>query len=133
MLFQNRPKDYTNFRNWETGATRTLFIGNLDRDFHDLLSVLRDLFSAHGRIDSLDLKTPREMPAYAFCQFHRIAEAASAKDSLNNRVIGRTAIRIGWGKVLGVCVCMCVAFGIVLALYTSMHKLSVCEHICVCQ
>ncbi len=58
--------------NWEC----TIFVGNLPMDIKE--REIDDLFYKYGKITSIDIKTPRHPPAYAFVQFSDPRDADDA-------------------------------------------------------
>lgn len=106
-------------RHWVQGATRTLFVGNLEPEI--MPSSLRDVFEPFSPILSIDIKPQKGPFAYAFVKFPSVAMATTAKQALNGKVVGRSPIKIGFGKVmcpwfsglcpnttLGLCHCLCL-------------------------
>ncbi|MEE6518351.1 hypothetical protein FKM82_029315 [Ascaphus truei] len=80
-------------------ATRNLFIGNLDHSVSEL--ELRRAFDKYGPIEEVVIKRPaRGMgAAYAFLMFHNLDMAHRAKLAMSGRLLGRNAMKIGYGKV----------------------------------
>lgn len=80
------------------GATRTLFIGSLEREV--TRQDLRRLFEKFGEVLSVDIKTQAGQPHnYGFVRYGSVREAVTAKRQADYRVLGHTPIKIGFGKV----------------------------------
>jgi hypothetical protein len=106
------------FDNDEKDATRTLFIGNLDNDIDR--SYLERIFERYGRIDDIEIKrnqsvqppymyhhgsssstsTSSVKKTYAFIKYEFMDMAISAKKHLNNKLIGKNEIKIGFGNYI---------------------------------
>ncbi|XP_053325808.1 putative RNA-binding protein 15B [Spea bombifrons] len=79
-------------------ATRNLFIGNLD---HAVSEVdLRRAFDKYGPIEEVVIKRParNQGSAYAFLKFQNLDMAHRAKLAMSGRLLGRNAMKIGYGK-----------------------------------
>ncbi|XP_018114464.1 putative RNA-binding protein 15B [Xenopus laevis] len=79
-------------------ATRNLFIGNLD---HMVTEVdLRRAFDKYGPIEEVVIKRPGrgQGAAYAFLRFQNLDMAHRAKLAMSGRLLGRNAMKIGYGK-----------------------------------
>uniref|UniRef100_A0A8C5PM13 RNA binding motif protein 15B n=1 Tax=Leptobrachium leishanense TaxID=445787 RepID=A0A8C5PM13_9ANUR len=79
-------------------ATRNLFIGNLD---HNVTEVdLRRAFDKYGPIEEVVIKRParNQGAAYAFLKFQNLDMAHRAKLAMSGRLLGRNAMKIGYGK-----------------------------------
>ncbi|XP_063797454.1 putative RNA-binding protein 15B [Pseudophryne corroboree] len=79
-------------------ATRNLFIGNLD---HLVTEVdLRRAFDKYGPIEEVVIKRPSRSQgsAYAFLKFQNLDMAHRAKLAMSGRLLGRNAMKIGYGK-----------------------------------
>ncbi|XP_021118277.1 putative RNA-binding protein 15B [Heterocephalus glaber] len=82
-------------------ATRNLFIGNLDHTVSEL--ELRRAFGKHGKhgfIEEVDIKRPArgQGAACALLRFQDRAAAHRAKVAMSGRVLGRSPIKVGYGK-----------------------------------
>ncbi|XP_078517408.1 putative RNA-binding protein 15B [Lissotriton helveticus] len=79
-------------------ATRNLFIGNLDPAVKEL--ELRRAFDKYGIIEEVVIKHPQGAGGmYAFLKFQNLDMAHRAKVAMSGQIIGRNAIKIGYGKV----------------------------------
>ena len=80
-------------------ATRTLFVGNLELDVSSY--DLRHIFEEYGEIQDIDVKrSSRGQGAYCFIKFANLNQAYKAKVSLNGKMILKSLVRIGYGKVM---------------------------------
>lgn len=85
-------------------ATRTLYIGNLDRDVKH--SDLREkLDKKYGDIIEIEIKKDNKKPSsqstcnsYAFIQFSDIKSVIKAMRCMNGKCIGNNLIKLGFGK-----------------------------------
>lgn len=79
-------------------ANRTLFLGNLDITVTE--SDLRRAFDRFGTITEVDIKRPSrgQNSTYGFLKFENLDMAHRAKISMSGKVVGRNAIKIGYGK-----------------------------------
>ncbi|XP_076859859.1 RNA-binding protein 15 [Brachyhypopomus gauderio] len=79
-------------------ANRTLFLGNLDITVTE--SDLRRAFDRFGAITEVDIKRPTrgQNSTYGFLKFENLDMAHRAKISMSGKVVGRNAIKIGYGK-----------------------------------
>ncbi|XP_043933732.1 putative RNA-binding protein 15B [Protopterus annectens] len=79
-------------------ATRNLFIGNLDHNISE--NELRRAFEKYGIIEEVVIKRPARGTggAYAFLKFQNLDMAHRAKVAMSGRLIGRNAVKIGYGK-----------------------------------
>ncbi|XP_053577038.1 putative RNA-binding protein 15B [Bombina bombina] len=79
-------------------ATRNLFIGNLDHAVSEI--DLRRAFDKYGPIEEVVMKRPArgQGAAYAFLKFQNLDMAHRAKLGMSGRLLGRNAIKIGYGK-----------------------------------
>ncbi|XP_069500203.1 putative RNA-binding protein 15B [Ambystoma mexicanum] len=83
-------------------ATRNLFIGNVDPAIKEI--ELRRAFEKYGLIEEVVIKNPAKGVGgsggvYAFLKFHNLDMAHRAKVAMSGQIIGRNAIKIGYGKV----------------------------------
>lgn len=76
-------------------ATRTLFIGNLEKDITS--SELRKHFDCFGEIIEIDIKK-QGMNAYAFCQYSDIISVVKAMRQMDGEHLGTNRIKLGFGK-----------------------------------
>lgn len=83
-LDENHPK-----------ATRTLFIGNLEKDISSL--ELRKYFDSFGEIIEIDIKK-QGTSAYAFCQYSDIVSVVKAMRKMDGEHLGCNRIKLGFGK-----------------------------------
>lgn len=80
------------------GDTRTLFIGSLEHDI--TRKDLRQLFERYGDVLSVDIKMQAGQPHnYGFVRYGSVREAVNAKRQADYRIMGRTPIKVGFGKV----------------------------------
>ncbi|CAI5447416.1 unnamed protein product [Caenorhabditis angaria] len=80
-------------------ATRTLFVGNMPSDVKE--REIREIFSAYGKIEDIDIKTPINTDAaYAFVMFQQVNNAVEAKNEEQDRPVrtGGSRMKIGYGK-----------------------------------
>ncbi|EFX78543.1 hypothetical protein DAPPUDRAFT_53407, partial [Daphnia pulex] len=90
-------------------ATRTLFIGNLEKDV--TAAELRASFETFGPIIEIDIKKQSQGSssaannnnnnnnnAYAFCQYADIASVVRAMRHLDGEQVGNTRVKLGFGK-----------------------------------
>lgn len=83
-LDENHPK-----------ATRTLFIGNLEKDISN--SELWKHFESFGEIIEIDIKK-QGTSAYAFCQYSDIVSVVKAMRKMDGEHLGINRIKLGFGK-----------------------------------
>ncbi|XP_011634825.1 protein split ends isoform X2 [Pogonomyrmex barbatus] len=77
-------------------ATRTLFIGNLEKDVTS--SELRKHFEPFGEIIEIDIKKQGAVSSYAFCQYSDIGSVVKAMRSMDGEHLGANRIKLGFGK-----------------------------------
>lgn len=78
-------------------ATRTLFIGNLEKDVTQ--QQLRDKFKHFGRIIEIDIKKGSSGGAgYAFCQYASISSVVEAIRAMDGENVGGSRVKLGFGK-----------------------------------
>ncbi|GJQ73489.1 hypothetical protein Trydic_g13846 [Trypoxylus dichotomus] len=77
-------------------ATRTLFIGNLEKDV--TASDLRKEFDQFGEIIEIDIKKQGVVSSYAFCQYSDIVSVVKAIRTLDGEHLGNNRIKLGFGK-----------------------------------
>lgn len=77
-------------------ATRTLFIGNLEKDV--TASDLRKHFDQFGEIIEIDIKKQGSVSSYAFCQYSDIISVVKAIRSMDGEHLGNNRIKLGFGK-----------------------------------
>ncbi|XP_024220048.1 protein split ends isoform X3 [Halyomorpha halys] len=79
-------------------ATRTLFIGNLDKDI--TTQEIRKHFDQFGEIIDIDIKKQGTSSSYAFCQFSDIGSVVRAMRSLDGEHVGNSGnrVKLGFGK-----------------------------------
>ncbi|KAH9383817.1 hypothetical protein HPB48_025587 [Haemaphysalis longicornis] len=77
-------------------ATRTLFIGNLEKDI--TTSELRKHFDQFGDIIEIDIKKQGSASSYAFIQYADIASVVKAMRKLDGENLGANRIKLGFGK-----------------------------------
>ncbi|BES92657.1 SPOC domain [Nesidiocoris tenuis] len=77
-------------------ATRTLFIGNLEKDI--TTQEIRKHFDQFGEIIEIDIKKQGNSASYAFCQFSDISSVVRAMRTLDGEHIGANRIKLGFGK-----------------------------------
>ena len=83
----------------DKGATRTLFIGNLD--FEIRAEELQRIFGQFGFIEDIDIKKYNGQlggSVYAFIRFLNLEMARNAKFEMSGKYIGKFICRIGYGK-----------------------------------
>lgn len=76
-------------------ATRTLFIGNLEKDI--TATELKKNFDCFGEIIEIDIKK-QGVNAYAFCQYSDIVSVVKAMRQMDGEHLGSTRIKLGFGK-----------------------------------
>ncbi|KAH0544112.1 hypothetical protein KQX54_000381 [Cotesia glomerata] len=77
-------------------ATRTLFIGNLEKDVTQ--TDLRNNFEQFGEIIEIDIKKQGAVSSYAFCQYADISSVVKAMRSMDGEHLGSNRIKLGFGK-----------------------------------
>lgn len=77
-------------------ATRTLFIGNLEKDI--TTSELRKHFDQFGEIIEIDIKKQGSASSYAFIQYSDIGSVVKAMRKLDGENLGANRIKLGFGK-----------------------------------
>ncbi|KAG5883270.1 hypothetical protein JTB14_018116 [Gonioctena quinquepunctata] len=77
-------------------ATRTLFIGNLEKDVTAL--DLRKHFDQFGEIIEIDIKKQGAVSSYAFCQYSDIVSVVKAIRKMDGEHLGNNRIKLGFGK-----------------------------------
>lgn len=77
-------------------ATRTLFIGNLEKDVTP--SDLRKHFDQFGEIIEIDIKKQGVLSTYAFCQYSDIVSVVKAIRTMDGEHLGNNRIKLGFGK-----------------------------------
>lgn len=77
-------------------ATRTLFIGNLEKD--TTAQEIRKHFEQFGEIIDIDVKKQGTSSTYAFCQFSDISSVVRAMRTLDGEHVGQNRIKLGFGK-----------------------------------
>ncbi|KAB0802253.1 hypothetical protein PPYR_04439 [Photinus pyralis] len=77
-------------------ATRTLFIGNLEKDV--TASDLRKHFDQFGEIIEIDIKKQGAVSSYAFCQYSDIISVVKAIRAMDGEHLGNNRIKLGFGK-----------------------------------
>ncbi|XP_057324972.1 protein split ends-like isoform X2 [Microplitis mediator] len=77
-------------------ATRTLFIGNLEKDV--TASELKKHFEPFGEIIEIDIKKQGAVSSYAFCQYSDISSVVKAMRSMDGEHLGSNRIKLGFGK-----------------------------------
>ncbi|XP_044272580.1 protein split ends isoform X2 [Tribolium madens] len=77
-------------------ATRTLFIGNLEKDV--TASDLRKHFDLFGEIIEIDIKKQGAVGSYAFCQYSDIVSVVKAIRAMDGEHLGNNRIKLGFGK-----------------------------------
>ncbi|KAJ8712357.1 hypothetical protein PYW07_005199 [Mythimna separata] len=87
----------TDIDEYHPKATRTLFIGNLEKDVTQ--QQLRDKFKLFGRIIEIDIKKGSSGGAgYAFCQYASISSVVEAIRAMDGENVGGTRVKLGFGK-----------------------------------
>lgn len=101
-LYQGYDLQDSDFRAYEAEldeyhpkATRTLFIGNLEKDIS--ASELRKYFDSFGEIIDIDIKK-QGLTAYAFCQYSNIVSVVKAMRKMDGEHLGNNRIKLGFGK-----------------------------------
>ncbi|EFN80740.1 Protein split ends [Harpegnathos saltator] len=101
--YQGYDVDDNEFRPYEAEldeyhpkATRTLFIGNLEKDV--TASELRKHFEPFGEIIEIDIKKQGAVSSYAFCQYSDIGSVVKAMRSMDGEHLGTNRIKLGFGK-----------------------------------
>ncbi|XP_032810200.1 RNA-binding protein 15-like [Petromyzon marinus] len=77
-------------------ATRTLFIGNLDTEVTG--ADLKRIFERFGVVEEVDIKRNIRGHSYGFVKFQNLDMAHRAKVAMSHKVIGRSQVKIGYGK-----------------------------------
>ncbi|ESO10711.1 hypothetical protein HELRODRAFT_72109, partial [Helobdella robusta] len=77
-------------------ATRTLFIGNLDKT--TTKEFLRDILVKYGNIIDIDIKNQGQATCYAFIQFDNIRSVVQALREMDDEMINNNKIKVGFGK-----------------------------------
>ncbi|XP_049817476.1 protein split ends isoform X3 [Aethina tumida] len=77
-------------------ATRTLFIGNLEKDM--TASDLRKIFDQFGEIIEIDIKKQGTHSSYAFCQYSDIVSVVKAIRKMDGEHVGLNRVKLGFGK-----------------------------------
>jgi len=82
----------------DPGATRSLFLGNLDRSL--TREEIYSEFEEFGDILECDIKQARNAnhSNFGFVKYHDLNMAWKAKLAMNGKVLHRNAIRVGWGR-----------------------------------
>ncbi|XP_078498657.1 msx2-interacting protein isoform X3 [Lissotriton helveticus] len=80
-------------------ATRTLFIGNLEKTttYHDL----RLLFQRFGEIVDIDIKKLNGVPNYAFLQYCDIASVCKAIKKMDGEFLGNNRLKVAYDRLKG--------------------------------
>ncbi|KAL4703529.1 hypothetical protein ACJJTC_010149 [Scirpophaga incertulas] len=87
----------TDIDEYHPKATRTLFIGNLEKDVSQQL--LREKFEEFGQIIEIDIKKGSGGGAgYAFCQYATILSVVEAIRSMDGEYVGSSRVKLGFGK-----------------------------------
>ncbi|XP_050347417.1 protein split ends isoform X2 [Nymphalis io] len=87
----------TDIDEYHPKATRTLFIGNLEKDVTQ--QQLRDKFKHFGRIIEIDIKKGSGGGAgYAFCQYASISSVVEAIRAMDGEYVGSSRVKLGFGK-----------------------------------
>lgn len=87
----------TDIDEYHPKATRTLFIGNLEKDVTQ--QQLRDKFKHFGRIIEIDIKKGSGGGAgYAFCQYASISSVVEAIRAMDGEYVGGSRVKLGFGK-----------------------------------
>ncbi|XP_072157551.1 uncharacterized protein spen isoform X2 [Bemisia tabaci] len=79
-------------------ATRTLFIGNLEKDI--TATELQKHFKQFGEIIEIDIKKQSSGSVYAFVQYCDIVSVVRAMRAMDGEYLGHTRINLGYGKSL---------------------------------
>ncbi|XP_062590610.1 msx2-interacting protein-like isoform X2 [Saccostrea cucullata] len=77
-------------------ATRTLFVGNLEKDISN--QELRERFLKYGDILDIDVKRQGAVSAYAFVQFTDIRSVVKVLREMEGEVWGSMKLKLGFGK-----------------------------------
>ncbi|XP_041427710.1 msx2-interacting protein isoform X2 [Xenopus laevis] len=77
-------------------ATRTLFIGNLEKTTTHL--DLHNLFQRFGEIVDIDVKKVNGVPQYAFLQYSDIGSVCKAIKKIDGEYLGNNRLKLGFGK-----------------------------------
>ncbi|XP_026472538.1 LOW QUALITY PROTEIN: protein split ends [Ctenocephalides felis] len=103
--YQGYDVDDNEFRPYEAEldeyhpkATRTLFIGNLEKDV--TVSELRKHFEIFGEIIEIDIKKQGAISSYAFCQYSDICSVVKAMRTMDGEHLGNNRIKLGFGKTM---------------------------------
>ncbi|PZC78889.1 hypothetical protein B5X24_HaOG217083 [Helicoverpa armigera] len=87
----------TDIDEYHPKATRTLFIGNLEKDVTQ--QQLREKFKHFGRIIEIDIKKGSSGGAgYAFCQYASISSVVEAIRAMDGENVGGSRVKLGFGK-----------------------------------
>ncbi|XP_026321220.1 protein split ends isoform X3 [Hyposmocoma kahamanoa] len=87
----------TDIDEYHPKATKTLFIGNLEKDVTQ--QQLRDKFKHFGRIIEIDIKKGSGGGAgYAFCQYAAISSVVEAIRTMDGEYVGASRVKLGFGK-----------------------------------
>ncbi|RVE49796.1 hypothetical protein evm_005526 [Chilo suppressalis] len=87
----------TDIDEYHPKATRTLFIGNLEKDVTQ--QQLREKFKHFGRIIEIDIKKGSGGGAgYAFCQYASISSVVEAIRAMDGEYVGGSRVKLGFGK-----------------------------------
>ncbi|XP_033107662.1 uncharacterized protein LOC117109421 [Anneissia japonica] len=77
-------------------ATRTLFIGNLDRTV--AREELAEAFQKFGDILDIEIKKPHGAQPFAFLQFSDIDSVVKARKNMDGEFVGKNKVKLGFGK-----------------------------------
>ncbi|XP_075045850.1 msx2-interacting protein isoform X2 [Mixophyes fleayi] len=77
-------------------ATRTLFIGNLEKTTTHL--DLHNVFQRFGEIVDIDVKKVNGVPQYAFLQYCDITSVCKAIKKMDGEYLGKNRLKLGFGK-----------------------------------
>ncbi|XP_040182662.1 LOW QUALITY PROTEIN: msx2-interacting protein [Rana temporaria] len=77
-------------------ATRTLFIGNLEKTTTHL--DLHNVFQRFGDIVDIDVKKLNGVPQYAFLQYSDITSVCKAIKKMDGEYLGNNRLKLGFGK-----------------------------------
>ncbi|XP_071946169.1 uncharacterized protein [Antedon mediterranea] len=77
-------------------ATRTLFIGNLDRTVSR--DELAEAFQKYGDILEIEIKKPHGAQPFAFLQFSDIDSVVKARKNMDGEFVGKNKVKLGFGK-----------------------------------
>jgi RNA recognition motif-containing protein len=69
-------------------------VGNVTKDVNEV--ILKDLFKKFGRIESVRMFLSKN---FAFVTFSTVEEATKAKEVMDNFNLGKTVLRVRFGKV----------------------------------